>query len=85
MTNGKLSIPHGMYVRDVYARLNSLEPGFLKRGVIRYAKSSGLYAETLGGVLGQPTLRFGNGPTARCAAHPKKRILNKTKRPLKKD
>ena len=37
-TKEKTLFPHGMSVKDIYPRLESSEPGFLKRDVIRYAK-----------------------------------------------
>ena len=36
-----------MSVKDIYPRLESSGPGFLKRDVGRYAKSNGLYTEAL--------------------------------------
>ena len=37
-----------MSAKETYPRLESPNPGFLKRDVIRYAKSNSLYTEALG-------------------------------------
>ena len=37
-----------MSVQDMYSLLESSNPGFLKRDVIRYTKPNGLYTEALG-------------------------------------
>ena len=72
-----------MSVRDVYPRLDSLEPGFLGRDVIRYAKANGLYAETLGGFSGNQLIGL-EMVQLHVLPHSHQRILGKSKHPLKK-
>ena len=73
-----------MSVQDVYPRLNSLEPGFLRRDVIRYAKANGLYAETLG-VFSDKELLGLEMAQVHVLPNSPERIQNKTKHRLKKN
>ena len=68
---------------DVYPRLNSLEPGFLKRDVTRHAKANGMYTGELGNFSGKELLSL---KMAQVHVLPLslERIQKKSQHPLKK-
>ena len=58
--------------KDVYPRLNSLDPGFLKKDVIRYAEANGIYTGQLGNFPGKELLSLKNGPSAHLTTQSRK-------------
>ena len=74
---------HGMPVKDIYPRLESSGPGFLKRDVGRYAKSNVLYTEAIGELSDAQLLGL-EMAQMHVLPHSQQRILGKAKHPLKK-
>ena len=71
-----------MSARDIYSRLESSNPGFPKRDVIRYTKSNSLYTESLEKFSDAQLLGL-KMAQVRVLPHSQKRILKNAKRPTK--